>query len=537
MRRAVPDGAAPGRDADGHACSTVPRTTGPRCSATWAAHAIPGVELVTGRRLPAHGGRRRAPRLAGGRGRPGASRAAGDDLDVARGRAHDGRGAAAAAVRSRRRAPRRSPRTSRAIAASRAHVRARPGLRVAGRVRSVRGGGARDAGSTGKRRGRRARSPRGSRPARRGDRHASSGADAALPRRRRRRRAPRASLARARRARAHARRHLARPWRWRLPAGRPRARRRASRRGWSSRSSRSRASAAGPRTASRCAGSAGRTRSRRTIWSCARRWAASPGGRRARSPSVAPLARLRRHPSLDTGHAWNAPPSPQEQASHEHSQTRFFTTMPSPVGRLTLVGEGDASSRSTSTTTRTQRRRARPASATTAACAAPRPSSRSTSPARAPRSTCRSRRRGPRFKRRSGAALGRDPLRRDGDLRRDRAGDRPAGRLARHRRRQPPQPDRHHRPLPPRDRRRRLDDRLRRRPPPQAVAARSRVPRRLLRSARPPGRDVTAPAGFILSYILWRWREHDRSRSFARARVGPSSFGGGVCRPSERDRA
>ena len=74
---------------------------------------------------------------------------------------------------------------------------------------------------------------------------------------------------------------------------------------------------------------------------------------------------------------------------------------------------------------------------------------------------------------RLGRAAG-DPLRRDGQLRRDRRADRPPGQGPRRRPRQRPQPDRDRLPVPPRHRQRRVADRLRRRPREQAHPARPR---------------------------------------------------------------
>ncbi len=163
------------------------------------------------------------------------------------------------------------------------------------------------------------------------------------------------------------------------------------------------------------------------------------------------------------------------------NNARFFTTVSSPVGRLTLVAAGDSlvalyfdddphAAAARGGATRDDRGLRTAATQLDAYFAGTRTTF---DLPLAPEGTA--------FQKKVWAALRRDPLRRHDQLRPDRARDRKAGRLARHRRRQPPQPDRHHRPLPPRDRRRRLDDRLRRRPPPQAVAPRSRVPRRRLR--------------------------------------------------------
>ena len=99
------------------------------------------------------------------------------------------------------------------------------------------------------------------------------------------------------------------------------------------------------------------------------------------------------------------------------------------------------------------------------------------SPAPAPtsaasRSTCAAR----RSRSASGTALTSDSGRRDHQLRRDRAGDWLAGRVARRRHRQRRQPGRDHRALPPGHRLERIADRLRRRPRPQDVADRPRTP-------------------------------------------------------------
>ena len=369
----------------------------------------------------------------------------------------------------------RSPRTSARDPRLAPHVRARPGLRVAGAfdpfeaaARAVLGQQVSVAAARTHRRAAR-------RPARRGDRDAASGADPALPAAPTRSpRAPPRDLAAlgmpARRARPRCAR-----WRARSRSGELALD--AARRAGASWSSEIVAlPGVGRWTAHYLA-------MRGLGWpdafpeddlgpaQGAGRHLGTAGARR--SPSAggpgAPTARRICGPSR--GHVRTHLGS--ESAM---SNTSVFTTMSSPVGRLTLVGDGRRPRRrSTSTTTRTPRRRA-PTGVRDDRRLARRRSTQLQEYFAGTRT---------RFdlplapaghglseEGLGGAAA--DPVRRDRQLRRDRARDRQAGRLARHRRRQPPQPDRHHHPLPPRDRRRRLADRLRRRPRAQAAAAGAR---------------------------------------------------------------
>ena len=146
----------------------------------FVARAMPGIELVRDGvylRTAAVGARRGWLAVTADRRARGA---AGDDLDVAVGRAAGGGRAAAAPVRSRRR-PRRDRRAPGARSAA-GGARARAArLARRRRVRRLRGRGAHRAGTADQRRGRADHRRAARRAAGRGDRDAASGADAAVP--------------------------------------------------------------------------------------------------------------------------------------------------------------------------------------------------------------------------------------------------------------------------------------------------------------------------------------------------------------------
>jgi AraC-like DNA-binding protein len=357
----------------------------------FVARAMPGIELVRDGvylRTAAVGGLRR---LARGHRRHDPPGAAGEDLDVAVGRAAGGGRAVAAPLRSRRRSwrDRRAPGARSAVGGARAraarlarHRRVRP-LRGGGRApcwdsRSVSRPRGPSLGGSPRCWGRRSRRPHPELgrlfPAAGDHRPRANAGDIAalgIPGRRA------ATLLAI--ARAVSRGELALDG-----AGDPA-------RIVEQRSSRCPASDRGPPTTWRCAGSAGPTLSRRGISACARRWAASPGGRRAPPPNAG-----------DPG----APTAPrisgmEEEVSHEqpndglhHDAEPGRPAHPRRRRRDDLIGlffDGEANTAPRAEWT-----------GTIAACARPPSSYRSTSRASARASICGSLPGGPRSRRRSG---------------------------------------------------------------------------------------------------------------------------------------
>ena len=117
----------------------------------------------------------------------------------------------------------------------------------------------------------------------------------------------------------------------------------------------------------------------------------------------------------------------------------------------------------------------------------------------------------------------RDPLRRDGLVRRDRAPHRAAGRVARGRRGERGEPAADRRALPPRHRRRRLAHRLWRRAPDQARAPRARG-RGLRRAAGADAAGVSRDGGGAAR----RRRRPPASRYFVSLAAAPGSAGAGA---------
>ena len=135
--------------------------------------------------------------------------------------------------------------------------------------------------------------------------------------------------------------------------------------------------------------------------SCARRWAASPGARRARRRALAAVARVRRHASLELEEEVSHEQQPDDHLHHDAEPRR-----PADPGRRrrrassALYFDGDPNG---APRAGLGPRRSPPARRG-------RPARRSTSRASAPASICRSRRGAPRSRRRCGRRCCRIPF-------------------------------------------------------------------------------------------------------------------------------